>query len=333
MKGLQVALIGAGIMGANHARVVSEAPRATLGVVIDLDLDRARQLAERYGFASSNDVSDARRCDAAILATSTPAHVEIAIDLLEQGIPLLIEKPIANNIEDVERVCATARTVGVPMACGFVERYNPVLDTAMQLLAEEPRHIITMRHSPTTPRIGDSVVYDLLIHDIDLVLRFMSGREVTRVTGVSWAPDSQRSPEIADCSALFSDGAIATLSASRIGQRKLRSVQIFTDSSLADIDLLRADLTIYRNVRQEQRDDPRALTYRAETIVDIPFVRHNGEPLARQFEHFLDLVSGQADAGEEIDGIIAPHAVAHLVEIDCADQMRRQVITAAEGAR
>src|SRR5579862_16654 len=104
MKGARVALVGAGTMGANHARVVAEASRATLGVVIDLDAERAGQLATRYGFASSTDYKDAARCDAAILATSTATHAEIALYLLEQGVPLLIEKPIASNLVDVEHI-------------------------------------------------------------------------------------------------------------------------------------------------------------------------------------------------------------------------------------
>jgi predicted dehydrogenase len=332
MKGMRVALIGAGTMGANHARVVAEAPRATLGIVIDLDSDRAGLLAGRYGFASSNRLADAGRCDAAILATSTGAHVEIAVQLLERGIPLLIEKPIATNQDDVERVCAIAKRLGVPIACGFVERFNPVLDTTMKLLTEAPMHIVTLRHSPAAPRIADSVIYDLLIHDIDLVMRFMPGRAVAKVSGTSWSPANDNVPEIADCLLQFTDGGMATLSASRIGQRKLRSVQIFTSSTLADLDLLRADLTIYRNIRQEQPDDPRALTYRAETIIDIPFVRHTSEPLARQFQHFLDLVDGQVDPDEEIEGIVAPHRIAHMVETDCARQVSREAISASGAA-
>jgi predicted dehydrogenase len=328
MKGLQIALIGAGTMGANHARVVAEAPRATLGVVIDVDKERARSLAERYGFASSTDVSDGGRCDAAILATSTPSHVEIAIDLLEKGVPLLVEKPVATTFEDVERVCATARRLGVPLACGFVERFNPVVSTAIQLLTDQPRHIVTMRHSPATPRLADSVVFDLLIHDIDLVLRLMGDQQATKVTGVGWRAEANGPFEIADCSIQFSDGGLATLSASRSGQRKLRSVQIFTESSLADVDLLRADVTIYRNIRQSQPDDTTALTYRAETIVDIPFVRHKGEPLAQQFEHFLDLVGGLVDPKEELDRVLAPHALASYVEAECAAAAREPLAPA-----
>jgi predicted dehydrogenase len=317
MSRLQVAVVGAGTMGANHARVVTESSRASLGVVIDVDPSRADQLAQRYGVSSSGDATDAIKCDVAILATPTSAHTSTAVRLLEEGIPLLIEKPISTNPEEVDRVCATSKRLSVPIACGFVERFNPVLDATMNLLSEDPIHIVCMRHSPFAPRIGDSVIYDLLIHDIDLALRFMGGREVTKVTAASWSPSIADAAEIADCSLQFAGSGIATLSASRFGQRKLRSVQIFTSTILADLDLLRADLTIYRHVRHEQTDDPRALTYRSETIIDIPFVRHTGEPLARQFDHFLDLVSGRSDPTDEIARIIAPHQLAHRVELEC----------------
>lgn len=326
MSNLRMALVGAGTMGANHARVVTETPRASLGIVIDIDPDRARQLAERYGVASSSNTADAAQFDAAILATSTAAHAETAVQLLEAGTPLLIEKPIATAPSDVERVCDASKRLGVPIACGFVERFNPVLDTAMKLLTEEPIHIVTMRHSPATPRIADSVIYDLLIHDIDLALRFMANGEVTKVSGVSWTPPMGATTEIADCSLQFSDRGVATLSANRYGQRKLRSVQIFTSSTLADLDLLRSDLTIYRHVRHEQSDAPRALTYRSETVIDIPFVRHIGEPLARQLDHFLDLVVHDADPEAEIESIIAPHRIAQRVEAECLSDARREAV-------
>lgn len=317
MNGARVALVGAGTMGANHARVISESLRASLDIVIDVDSLRARQLADRYQCDSSNSLSEAVRCDAAILATSTTDHLEVARFLLGQGIPLLIEKPIALNLDDVKEICETASRLHVPIACGFVERFNSVLDATREFLVDEPMHIVTLRHSPRTPRVANSVVYDLLIHDIDLVLRFMPNRKVSRATGASWTPVPDQPAEIADCTLQFDDGGLATLSASRAGQRKIRNVQLFTPTTLFDLDLLRADLTIYRNVRQEQPDDARALTYRAETIVDIPFVRHTGEPLARQFDHFLDLVAGRVDMETEIAQIIPPHLIAQMVEDDC----------------
>ena len=317
MNGARVALVGAGTMGANHARVISDSLRASLDIVIDVDSARASKLADRYQCDSSTGLEEAVHCDAAILATSTAAHLEVAQFLLEQGIPLLIEKPIASNLDDVKLICDTANRLRVPIACGFVERFNSVLDATRQFLVDEPMHIVTLRHSPRTPRVPNSVVYDLLIHDIDLVLRFMLNQNVSRVTGASWTPVPGQTAEIADCTLQFEDGAVATLSASRAGQRKIRNVQVFTPTTLFELDLLRADLTIYRNVRQEQPDDARALTYRAETIVDIPFVRHTSEPLARQFDHFLDLVTDRVDMEEEIAGIIPPHLIAQMVEDDC----------------
>jgi hypothetical protein len=111
---------------------------------------------------------------------------------------------------------------------------------------------------------------------------------------------------------------LATLSASRAGQRKLRSIQVLTPSLLLDLDLLRADVTVYRNVRLEQPDETVALTYRAETIVDIPFVRHTGEPLGLELDHFLDLCEGRGDNELEIDRIISSHVLARQVETQCS---------------
>ncbi len=312
MEPFRAAVVGAGVMGSNHARVITESPRTELGVVIDRDVSRAKQLADRYDVAFGTDLGLAEDCDIAIVATNTPAHHEIASQLISQQIPILVEKPI----------CAAAREQSVPMMCGFVERFNPVVNTASALLSDAPIHIVTMRHSPVTPRIADSVVYDLLIHDIDLALRLMPGRAVSRVSGMSWEPDVPGTAEIADCIIQFDNGAIATLSASRAGQRKMRNVQVFTQTTLADLDLLRADLTMYRNVRQEQQDDSRALTYRAETIIDIPFVRHPGEPLALQLDYFLDLVAEGHGFSDELDSILGSHRVAQQVELSTSDQQQ-----------
>ncbi len=304
-------------MGTNHARVIAESPRVTLGVVIDADEARARHLADQYGADAATDVDAAAGCAAVIVASSTPTHPGIAMPLIDRGVPLLVEKPLAVHLAEVEDMCRAATKKGSVLACGFVERFGAVVNQGMRLLDDEPIHIVTMRHSPVSPRIGDSVIYDLLIHDIDLVLRLMGGREVTTVRGTSWQPEGQGVAEIADCTLQFSNGSLATMSASRAGQRKLRSVQVFTPTMMLDLDLLRADLTVYRNVRQEVSDISRSLTYRAETIIDIPFVRHTAEPLALELDHFIDLVEGSADRAAEIEGLVRPHVVAHQVEDEC----------------
>jgi predicted dehydrogenase len=306
-----IAVIGAGYIGTNHARVIADCPRADLGVIVDVDHNRGRRTAQQFDTAFSPDISSAMDCNGAIVATTTGTHIEIALRLIDAGVPLLVEKPIATDLLDVELLCQAIEDRGVRLMCGFIERFNPVITAALSLLSEHPTHIVAIRHSPAAPRIMNSVVHDLLIHDLDLTCQFMSGEEVVRVGGTSWAPPGSNVAEIADCTLQFASGAIATLSSSRAGQRKLRSIQIGTPSMLLDLDLLRQDLTVYRNVRQEQDDD--TLTYRAETIVDIPFVRHSGEPLALQLNHFLDLIDGRVNATAELKGILTAHRLSDQI--------------------
>ena len=327
MGDIRIGLVGAGQMGANHARVVAASPRASLAVVIDVDAERAKGISFRYGAAASPELDAAMQCDAVIIATPTHAHARTALAFIDRGVPLLVEKPIAADLAEAELVCRAAGDQGVVLTCGFVERFSPVITAAMGLLNEEPKHVVTMRHSPGAPRISDSVVHDLLIHDIDIALRLMHGADVDNVGGSSWSPRGNGSAEIADCTLKFSTGGIATLSASRAGQRKMRSMQIYTSTLLLELDLLRADLTVYRNVHQEQSAE---LTYRAETIIDIPFVRHIGEPLALELEHFLDLVEGRVDPAAEIEGVLAPHRVAHRVELECG--CGKRVVPARAGS-
>jgi predicted dehydrogenase len=121
--------------------------------------------------------------------------------------------------------------------------------------------------------------------------------------------------EVADCLLQFPGGAIATLSASRASQRKVRTQLVSTPTALYDVDLLRQDLTVYRHRAHAQGvGDGQAAGYRAETVIDIPFVRHTGEPLALQFAHFLDLVSGRTDACAERNSILPAHEVAAAIE-------------------
>ena len=307
----RIALIGAGSMGRNHARVLAETDGAELAIVIDIEVERARQLADLYGCAFATDIDAATSCDAAVVATPTALHLPHARELIDFGKPVLVEKPVTPDIEATRAVIAAADRAGTPLMCGFVERFNPVVTTVATMLDHEPLHLVTLRHSPTTPRSTLSVVLDLLIHDIDLVLRYMGGRRVRQVVSATASPGSEVA-EVADCILRFETGAVATLSASRASQRKVRTHVIETEDALYDVDLLRQDVTVYQHRSHEAVRD--GLTYRAETVVDIPFVRHGGEPLALQLRHFLRLIAGEVDAEAERASILPAHEVAALVE-------------------
>jgi predicted dehydrogenase len=299
-------------MGSLHARVISESTRARLYAVVDSDLSRAEAIAERVGCLATTDLEVAARSDAVIVATSTETHRDVAMPLLEAGKPLLIEKPLAPDYHDVLAITKEAEARAVPLKCGFVERFNPVVNLAAELLDAPPIHVVATRHSPPNPRVRSTVLADLLVHDIDLAVLFAGSDIPPQAIGTTWTPPGGVA-EIADCTLRFSDGMVATLSASRQSQRKIRSIMLTTPGMLIELDLLRQDITVYRHVMHDAV--PGAATgYRAQTVIDIPFVRQAGEPLSLQFEHFLDLICGAADIDEERRRLLPPHEILARLE-------------------
>jgi predicted dehydrogenase len=306
---MRLAVIGAGNMGGNHARAVKESSRATLEVVIDRDLVRARTTAKQFGATASVDLDRAFGCDAAIVASTTASHLEVALPLLEAGVPVLVEKPLAPDPESVYRLVEASAELDVPIMCGFVERFNPALSAVFSMLDEPVVHLHTVRHSPFNPRACSDVVTDLLIHDIDTAVRLAADDSQPKVSASQWMPDGSGVSELSDCVLQFSGGMTANLSASRWSQRKIRDIRVATDQSLYEIDLLRVTLTVYQHVRHwAEFGDSRS--YRAETVVDVPFVRQTGEPIGAQLDHFLDLVEGKQDAAAERRSILPPHEIA-----------------------
>lgn len=305
---LDVAVIGAGSMGRHHARIVSDSGRARLVVLID-PAPEARELAARLEVAWTPEVSAAEGCQAAIVAAPTELHAAIGIDLLRAGVPTFIEKPLAHDLAAAQGLVDASAAADVPLMCGFVERFNPVIAAARSILDGPPTHLVAMRHSPPAERIRTDVVYDLLIHDLDIAA-MVNGSSPDRVVSSCWAPDGAAVNEIADATVTFADGGMATLSASRASQRKTRSIVISTPTSQIELDLVRQDITVYRHVRHEISTEQ---TYRAETVVDIPFVRHAGEPLKLQFERFVGLIDGSADADAERRSLLPGHVLADAV--------------------
>lgn len=311
---LRVALIGAGAMGSNHARTIDAAPRSELALIVDQDQSRARDLAVAHGTNWADSAADIRRVDAAVVATPAEAHTAIVLDLLAAGIPVLVEKPASTEPDEVASMVAAARAAGVPLQAGFVERFNPVVRTALELLTVHgpALHVMTVRHSPPSPRIATSVIHDLLIHDLDLAFRLTGAGQVDHHAGTTWAPDAGAPAEIADVTGRTDTGAIFTCSASRMDQRKIREIRVVTPTALLELDLLRRTMTVYRHVAQSSGLDPAG--YQAQTVVDIPFVRQEGEPLALQWNAFCDLAEGKIDPIPVLDSIEPPHQIAAALE-------------------
>jgi predicted dehydrogenase len=309
---MRIAIVGAGRMGGHHARVIARSGRASVNVVVDVDPMRAELLASSVSARASSRLEEAFDADAAIVATPPASHLPIALALFDAGVPLLVEKPLSDRLEEATTIVRASGASGVPMTTGFVERFNPVVQTAMRLMEDSGPavHVVGLRHSPPDPIVDTDVVFDLLVHDIDLALRLLDGDWAGEAVGGVWHGTKPGIAEIADCTLVTDAGAVATLSASRMGQRKVRTIELATERNQMELDLLRRTMTVYRHVRHEVDDGS---AYRAETVMDIPFVHDAGEPLAQQLDHFTALARGEVDPELERRGLLAPHRVATLV--------------------
>ena len=273
-------------MGSLHARVIAGHDRTRLVAVVDPDERVGRLTADRYGARWVRDLDDVPDVDAVVVAAGDGAHREVGGRVLDRGLPLLMEKPLADSLADAEDLVRQSGRLGVPMMCGLLERYNPGVLTAMRLL-EEPLHIVTQRHSPYVARIRSGVAADLLIHDADLAIRLM-GAEPVRVQGSlgHLHPDSDpASEDVAETLLSFGTGAVANLSASRMSQRKVRSLVVSELNRLVEVDLLRNAVTLYQHVQVDQSGD--GASYKAQTIIEIPQLVSSREPLAAQLDRFV----------------------------------------------
>jgi predicted dehydrogenase len=314
-----LAVVGAGSMGALHARVAHSSSRADLAVVVEPREDVGRAVADRFGARWVPELSGIAGVDAVIVAAATSAHHSLALEVIDARLPLLVEKPLADSLGTSEEIVAAAAAVGVPLMCGLLERYNSAFVTAARL-ARDPVHVSAVRHGPYAPRIATGVAWDLLVHDVDLALRLFD-REPTSVDADFgyFHPLSQVGAEdLAEVRLAFPGGQLASLSASRIGQRKIRSLTITEIDRAIEVDLLRQAVTIYRHVDAEAASAD-GLGYRQQTVTEIPAIAQLGEPLAVQLSRFVDLIEGVADADAEREAILPAHrAVARAMDTAAA---------------
>jgi predicted dehydrogenase len=273
----RVAVIGAGSFGKNHVRVVSEHPGAQLTHVIDADLARAQEHATPRGAIASTNYRDIiGHADAAIIAVPTIAHTEVGSALLEAGIDVLIEKPIAPTLAEADRLVETAARHGRILQVGHLERFNPAI-LALEKLATLPLFFEVHRMSVFTLRSLDvDVVLDLMIHDLDIVLAFArSPLKEIRAAGISILSPKV---DIANVRLEFDDGCIANLTASRVSTDKVRKLRLFQPRQYISVDYAKQAAAAFTV------GGPEGISFEQLPI-------ETGEPLKLQFTAFLESVT------------------------------------------
>ena len=232
---LRMGVVGVGHLGSRHAQIYASMHGVRLAAVCDIDAARAGRLAQTLHCRSATDYRDlVGLVDAVSLAVPTTLHAAIGRDLLERGIHLLIEKPIATTLPETDTLIRTARRRRCVLQIGHVERFNTAIQAAMARLSH-PRFIEVHRLSPYPFRGTDvSVVLDVMIHDLDLLLAMVPSR-VTRVAAVG-VPVLSKSEDIANARLEFASGCVANITASRISDEAMRRFRVFQEDHYLSID-------------------------------------------------------------------------------------------------
>jgi predicted dehydrogenase len=239
---VKAGVIGVGSLGQWHARVYSELDNAELVGVYDINPDRAQEIAERYhtrAFSDMNELADI--AEALSIAVPTHLHYDVACNMLDKGIHLLVEKPITDNLAHAESLVELARARQCVLQVGHVERFNPVM-SYLEAQLDKPNFIEAIRLAPfPAPRPGlhprgteVSVIFDLMIHDLEIILHLVND-EIERVDAVG-VPVLSPSEDIANARILFKNGCVANVTASRVSQESLRKIRVFQSDTYLSLD-------------------------------------------------------------------------------------------------
>ena len=279
MNRIRVAVIGAGAFGQQHARVLSRLPNAELVAVADADPARAQSLASQFG---SQPLTDYRglfgRIDAATLAVPTVAHAPVGVDLLRNGIDVLVEKPMAPDLAAADQLLTAAQENGRILQVGHLERFNPAVEAA-STVAQLPLFFEVHRMSVFTPRSLDiDVVLDLMIHDLDIVLSLVdSPLQEIRAVGL---PVLTPRADISHVRLQFQNGCVANFTASRVSTERIRKLRFFQPRKYVSVDYARQDGAVF--------------TVGPSNTVDVrPLAVDKAEPLEREMAAFLESVGNR----------------------------------------
>ena len=237
-------VVGTGHLGYHHARILVGLTGETVPI-FDIDADRMRQLASELDVEPCGSLEELLdRCDSLVVACNTVEHYSTVMKALDAGVHVLVEKPIAATAAEGEKMVERASAEGLVLAVGHVERFNPAIVAAADLI-DEPLFVEGHRMAPFKPRGTDvSVVMDLMIHDIDLVLSFV--RSPVESVHASGVPVLSGKVDIASARIQFENGCTVNMTASRISREQMRKLRFFGNRSYVSVDFAARRVEAFR---------------------------------------------------------------------------------------
>jgi len=319
MSRLRMAVIGVGHLGKEHARILAGLPEVDLVGVADVNWEQAQAVGRRVGAKVFSDHGQLiPQVDAAVIAVPTSYHHAVALDFLREGIPLLVEKPLALNLAQADELVELAQSRQTVLQVGHIERFNPVFEDLVQRPLQ-PKLILSERLGPFTGRSADiGVVLDLMIHDLDLMLALVQTPvQTVQAVGLSVFGGKE---DVAHARLMFANGCVATVMASRASYVSQRRMQIWGPEGFATLDFAARRLTLIQpseHVRQSGLDPAQLDPASRALLKDQLFSRHlqvldlapqGGDALTAELKHFIRCVTGGAKpkvGGEEGRNAIA----------------------------
>jgi len=278
MNRLNVGVLGCGFWGRNHVRVFSELDCCNLVGVADIDARVARTIGEKYHtkwFSSPSKLIERRDIDFISVCTPTITHADIALETIKAGKHVLVEKPMTNTVKEAEEVIESSKRKGVYVMVGFIERFNPAVRKAEEIIRNgEIGDIIlasSKRVSRWPKRIGDvGVVKDLAIHDIDLIRHLFESdvKQVYAVTGRL----THKFEDYANIILRFDDGRNAFIEANWLTPKKVRRLTITGSEGIIQVEYITQEVTVENH-----------------KMMYMPFIRQE-EPLKLELEYYLDSI-------------------------------------------
>jgi len=321
---LRVGIVGVGHMGRHHLRIVSGTDGVSLAGFHDPDPSKARLFGAEYGCTAFDTLDNLlQETDAVVVAAPTSDHLEIGSRCLQHCKHLMMEKPLADSLESAARLVKLAGEAGVILMVGHVERYNPAIQKMMELLKSEKEEIVSVDARRLAPFDGSrcldvDVLYDLLIHDIDLALE-IADSDIVRVSAAG-RPVFSTATDVAYVRIDFESRASAVFWAGKCSPCKMRSLTVTTPSRYLVADTLTNSLTVYQadrlpsldqdacfmgEIRVEQVPIPEQEPLLAELEDFFAAIRDGRAPLvdgprALRSMRALDLVARSIESGSDI---------------------------------
>lgn len=288
MSRIKAGVLGVGKMGEYHVGILSENRDVDLTAISDMNEERGRVISERYEVPYFSNIGDMlEKVDVAVVAVPTQLHYKIAMEVLSAGVHVLLEKPCSDNLEHARELFDLAERENLILHVGHIERFNGAVQE-LHKLVDDPILVECRRMGPFVERMKkDSVVLDIMIHDIDIILNLIDAKVVRiNVMGRSVFSDKD---DVVSVQLEFETGCIAHILASRASQNKERTLSITQKDSYVILDYTDQEIYVHRQSSSDYILTKDSLRYKQESLIERIFV-HKDNPLKLEIQHFLDCV-------------------------------------------